>query len=421
MRIALWHDLPSGGGKRALYDQVSGLLANGHSVEGWCTSTADQQFLPLGSVIVEHVEPLKTVGRGSWAVAAGKVTAGASEIVARLAAMDEHCRRCAGEIDRRGFDVVLAGSSGPLAVTTLATHLRTPSVLYLQEPYRPLYEAPTPWPAPAKGLPSSITGLRRKLLNPVQVHALRIQAREELRGVRAYDRVLANSLFSRESMIRAYGIDPKVCYLGIDTERYRDLGQPRKRLVAGIGTFFPHKRVEAVIEAVARLAPPRPAVVWIGNEARHSYLEELEALAARRQVEFIPRVAISHDDVVRILNEASVLAYAPRLEPFGYAPLEAAACGLPVVARAEGGVRETVIHGQTGLLVDDDAALAGALEELLDDPDRARSLGQAGRRWVEKAWSLEEATSRIERHLAETSCAPTKPVAPVTAEGGGAC
>ncbi|MCW3036927.1 MAG: glycosyltransferase [Actinobacteria bacterium] len=405
MKIAVWHDLPSGGGKRALHDQLQGLISLGHFAESWCPPTADQDFLPLGDLVDEHVVPMRSIQPGSWKAGVGRLSGGATQTLARLKAMDEHCRLCATEIDNGGFDVVLAGSSGFLAVTSLAVHLQTPSVLYLQEPFRPLYEAaPTlPWPALAKPESFRISSLRRYLFNEMQVLALRVQAREELKGVRAYDRVLANSYFSRESMLRAYGIEAAVCYLGVDTERYQDRHLPRKRLVVGIGAFFPHKRVEVVIEAIARMGGSRPGLVWIGNSARESYLQGLVDLAKRRSVEFTPLLAASHDEVVRVLNEVSVLAYAPRLEPFGFAPLEAGACGLPVVAKAEGGVRETVVQGETGFLVDEDADLTGALGRLLDDEVLARRMGAAARRRVESAWSLDQATRRLESHLVDVA------------------
>ena len=408
MKIAIWHDLPSGGGKRALYDQVRGLLERGHSVESWCTSTADQDFLPLGDLCPEHIVPL-AINPKSWAARAGRISLGATERLAFLKSMDEHCQRCAAQIDKGGFDVVLAGSSGPLAVTSLATHLTTPSALYLGEPCRPLYEAPTPWPAPTPGLPRDPRALYRRLMNPIQLRAFRRQASEELRGVKAYTRVLTNSLFSRESIIRAYGLEPMISYLGVDTRRYTDLNLPRQRSVIGIGTFYPHKRVEVVIEAVARVQNSggrRIKLTWIGNSASDTYLADLVGLARRRGVEFEPCRGASHDEVVKRLNEAGALAYAPRLEPFGYAPLEAAACCLPVVAKAEGGVRETVLDGETGFLVQEDSDLARAISDLLDNQDLQERMGKAGRAWVESRWSLAKASERLESHLAEIARTP---------------
>ena len=58
MKIAVWHNLPSGGGKRALYDHVSGLVARGHEVEVWAPPTAHREYLPLGRIVREHIVPL---------------------------------------------------------------------------------------------------------------------------------------------------------------------------------------------------------------------------------------------------------------------------------------------------------------------------------------------------------------------------
>jgi len=58
LRIAVWHNLPTGGGKRALYCHVRGLVERGHTVEAWCPPTADQAHLPLSALIPEHIVPL---------------------------------------------------------------------------------------------------------------------------------------------------------------------------------------------------------------------------------------------------------------------------------------------------------------------------------------------------------------------------
>src|SRR5260221_3882931 len=58
MKIAVWHNLPSGGGKRALYYHARGLVQRGHFVEAWCPPTSNRNYLPLGEFITEHVLPL---------------------------------------------------------------------------------------------------------------------------------------------------------------------------------------------------------------------------------------------------------------------------------------------------------------------------------------------------------------------------
>jgi len=76
--------------------------------------------------------------------------------------------------------------------------------------------------------------------------------------------------------------------------------------------------------------------------------------------------------------------YAPRLEPVRYAPLEANACELPVVGVAEGGLRETIVDGVNGLLVDPPVALAEGIERIGCDESYARRLLQGHSKDVAK-------------------------------------
>lgn len=85
------------------------------------------------------------------------------------------------------------------------------------------------------------------------------------------------------------------------------------------------------------------------------------------------------------------------VEGLGIVYLEAAATGLPVVAGRSGGAPEAVREGETGLVVDgtDVTAVAGAVGDLLADPDRARVMGAAGRAWVEREWRWEIFAARL--------------------------
>ena len=405
MRIAVWHNLPSGGGKRALNAHVRGLLARGHAVDSWCPPTADPSYLPLSDVIPERTKPLERVsfeGRTPFTRWIGPY----KDMTAKLGAMDRHCRACADEINAGGYDVLFANSCMFFRTTSIGRHVTIPRLLYLQEPFRWLYEAlpRLPWPAlPAFGpADSSVRYLKRFFRNLAEVQALRIQAREEVENARSFDTILVNSFFSRESVLRAYGISAKVCYLGVDTNVFVNQQVPRERFVVGLGAITPEKGVALAIDAVSRLTEPRPQLVWIGNMSLASHLEELRRSARSRGVDFQPKVGIPDKDVVSLLNRAAVLVYAPRLEPFGFAPLEANACGLPVVAVAEGGVRETVTDGINGLLVDEDpGAIARAISRLLDDPAYAARLGLNGSERIKDKWSVDASIDRLEQRLLE--------------------
>src|SRR5438132_6563492 len=123
---------------------------------------------------------------------------------------------------------------------------------------------------------------------------------------------------------------------------------------------------------------------------------EMQQLAATRAVELAVKSMATDAELVDLLNRAAAFVYTPRLEPFGFAPLEANACGLPVVAVAEGGVRETVRDGINGLLVEDDpGAIARGVERLLLDPSYAARLGSAGAELVRREWSLPASIDRL--------------------------
>jgi len=402
LKIAVWHNLPSGGGKRALYCYVRGLIERGHIVESWCPPTADQTYLPLNELVKEHIVPLNREEQESnLPVRALRDYLDSSK---KLEAMKQHCQQCAEEINQGDFDLLLANPCMVYGAPLIGRYAKIPSCLYLQEPHRYLYEAipELPWIAleAPEGFWWSPKYLRRFLLNLVDVQRLRVQAREELLNAQAFDEIFVNSLFSRESLLRAYGLDSKVCYLGIDTTLFQNLHQPRENFVVGVGSFTFAKNIGFVVKALAQVKEPRPALVWIGNFADPSYLEEIQQLAKTLNVDFKPKLRVDDQELVNILNHAMATVYTPRLEPFGYGPLEANACGLPVITIAEGGIRETVIDGFNGLTVENNiSSVAEAIQKLVDHPEYATQLGQNGYQLVTEKWSIKSALDRLENRL----------------------
>ncbi|HMJ25669.1 MAG TPA: glycosyltransferase family 4 protein, partial [Pyrinomonadaceae bacterium] len=333
MKIAVWHNFPSGGGKRALYYHVRGLVERGHEVTCWSLDTSDQSYLPLSEFATEHVLPYE-IKRSTRDGFVGKWFGGHREAIERMSAFDEACQRCAREIEAGGFDLLFANSSVLYQMPYIMCHARIPKVLYLQEPCRYLYEASPilPWVAAAEGLEKSdsITP-RQRLADYRHVQTLRIQAKQEWLNAQACDTILVNSYFSRESLLRAYGVEARVCYLGIDTSLFRNLNLERERFIVGLGSFDSIKRIDLAVRSVALLPEPRPPLVWISNSGSEAYRNEVGELALSLGVDLQMRTKISDGDLVDTLNRAALMLYTSRLEPFGFAALEANACGLPVV------------------------------------------------------------------------------------------
>jgi len=406
LRIAIWHNLPSGGGKRQLYNHVKGLLDRGHYIESWCPDTADTDYLPLGKVIKENVVPLQK--KRSLYHSPVRPIGITREL---LDTLETHCSVCAEEILRGKFDVLFANACMFLRTTPIAKYLNLPSALYLGEPYRWFYEAmpELPWIAPLPFFQQkpSFGSIRDYFVRQVSLTGIRLQARAELEYAKRFDRILVNSVYSRESVQRAYNLNSKVCYLGIDTDYYQPTGEPKENFVVGLGTLYHGKGVDRAIRALGTVArEKRPDLVWIGNGALPEALNEYKALAASLQVNFIPRIHIPDPEVISLLSRALAMVYTSRLEPFGLAPLEANACMTPVVGVAEGGIRETIRDGVNGFLVADDnpQGLGERICRFLDNPQLAAEMGAKARDYVKETWNLQQCTDNIERHLTLSAC-----------------
>jgi glycosyltransferase involved in cell wall biosynthesis len=403
MKIALWHNLLSGGGKRAMYDQVCGLTSRGHHVEAWCPPTANKTFLPLKTLIKEHIVPLEELppmGKGPINLRERR----AGETGRRMALMEKHCQQCAEEIATGGFDLLLSHPCTSFHVSAIGKYSRLPSVLYLAEPYRVLYEAlpQLPWAAPPlKYQPFSMRYWSSLTWELLKVNGHRVQVREELDWVKRFDQVLVNSLFSRESLIRSYNLDSRVCYLGVGTENFKPTGIAKGRFVIGLGNVYINKRPMLAVQTVGMIPPEkRPKLIWVGNAFDPSYRKQIEDEAAKLGVDLTFKILISDDALRELLSQAAVLLYTSQLEPFGYAPLEANACGTAVVGIAEGGVRETITTAN-GLLVPSASPeeLALAVAKFTDDLEFATEFGRKARNHVVEVWSQEKAIDRLEAEL----------------------
>ena len=96
----------------------------------------------------------------------------------------------------------------------------------------------------------------------------------------------------------------------------------------------------------------------------------------------------SESDLVELYNKALMLVFVPVMEPFGLVALEAMACGTPVVGIREGGVRESVIDGRTGILVERESdILALAIDRLVQDRDLRNRQGEEAARYVRHEWT----------------------------------
>jgi len=212
-------------------------------------------------------------------------------------------------------------------------------------------------------------------------------------------------------VLRAYGLEASVCYLGVDFRSFSPTNEPLEDYVVGLGSVFYWKGVDRAIRAIGTMPiAERPRLVWIGNWSDGHYETEMKNLARSFGVVLDIRVMVSDEELRSVLSRARALIYTPRLEPFGLAPLEANACGVPVVGIAEGGVRESVQNGVNGFLAngDDPEVLADLLAKVLSDTRESKQLRLSSLCHVQQNWSMSGAIDRLEHRLETTISAGGK-------------
>jgi glycosyltransferase involved in cell wall biosynthesis len=211
---------------------------------------------------------------------------------------------------------------------------------------------------------------------------------------RSVDRILATCSDEVFELLRL-GADRRritVIPCGVNLSNFRPDGpaEPRPpgvhRLVC-VARFVERKGVGNVISALAGV-PDAELVVAGGPAASElddcAEARRLRALAAQHGVaeRVVLRGRLERGELPALLRSADAVVCVPWYEPFGIVPLEAMACGVPVVASAVGGLIDTVVHGVTGVHVSprQPDRLAAALRSLLAEPGRRRALGEAGAR-----------------------------------------
>jgi D-inositol-3-phosphate glycosyltransferase len=257
----------------------------------------------------------------------------------------------------------------------------------------------------------------------------------EQRVANSADVLLAPTLDEAGDLARLYGasperirvvppgVDSSIFTPGADDQTRAALGIGSRAVVLFVGRLQPLKRPDLAVRSVAELAARRPdldpVLIMVGGPSGQDGIEpaELEALAkdlgAAGRVRVLPPVP--HDQLPSLYRAADVLIVPSRSESFGLVALEAASCGLPVVATDVGGLRTTVRDGVSGILVRDDSppSFANAIERVLLDPATRAAMGSAGRHlarrfdWRQSSMELlavyEEAASQPDAREAQTS------------------
>jgi glycosyltransferase involved in cell wall biosynthesis len=234
------------------------------------------------------------------------------------------------QFDFDPFDVVLSVSH--CAVKSIIPGPRATHLCYCLTPMRYAWDQFDAYFGPER-----IGAIPSRLMRPVMAHL----ARWDRNTAGRVDRFIAISQYVAGRIGRYYSREASVVYPPVDTDFYHPGTSAPEPFALVVSALVPYKRIDLAVAACARAGVPLK-IVGTGPER--------PALERRwgQQATFLGRLP---DGEVRSLYQRAAVILLPGEEDFGIVPLEAQACGRPVVALGRGGALETVLPGETGELV----------------------------------------------------------------------
>jgi glycosyltransferase involved in cell wall biosynthesis len=238
--------------------------------------------------------------------------------------------------DLDGYDLVI--SSSHCAVKSVIRAPRAVHVCYCHSPMRYAWDQFNAYFGPEQ------VGRWRSWLLRREMARL---ARWDASTAHRVDRFVANSAYVAARIHRYYNRGSTIVYPPVDTAFYRppdDARRPDSSFLI-VSALVPYKRLDVAIDACRRLDVPLKIV---GRGPEQAWLEKL----AGNETQFL---GWRTDEEIRNLYRSAAATLLPGVEDFGMVPVEAQACGCPVVALGVGGARETVIDGVTGILAQNES------------------------------------------------------------------
>lgn len=361
MRIAFFHNLPVGGAKRVVYYQIK-YLSKKHDVDLYTIKSKGPDFLnfPKLQCRIYEYEFKLNEKRGPL----NKVV---NDLRVFRGLQSLH-KKIASEIDGKNYDIVIVHPDKYTQAPFVLSFLKTKNIYYCHEPLRLAYEEHLRLfkpKTPAHYLYEKITrSIRKNIDRGNALHA---------------DIILTNSKFTKQNVQKYYKTKAVVCYPGIDTNIFKKRNSKKIYDLLFVGDKAKEDGYDLFQDIVRRL-PDKIKVNIVSTRQKNKWISDLELSGIYSKSKLVLSLAIN--------------------EPLGLIPLEAMACGIPVIAADEGGYKETIMNGKNGYLLPRSAEkISSKIQLLLDNTNLLEKLSINSIDYIRKNWAWEKKINKLENIL----------------------
>lgn len=406
-QIAWVHSGNAGGSKRFAFEMVRRLAARDHVIDEFIVSgvVSNGYYLPLTPFVRASSEV--TLRRSDMSWLRPYLLSSLAQVVATFWATRKVTRtmeRLAETINTAGYDYVHIDQYPSCRAIGVLPYLRKSTVVYSHEPSVVRYQDSSSVKILASA--SAIIRFYKSLCTGAHSLSSYLTDCQDIAATKLAQLILTNSYFSKEVLFQRYGCHSKVCYPGVDCSIFELSALPVEPMVISAGRIIRTKQHHLVIRAVALIErTQRPRVViatpeHIECQDDSCYSEELRCMAKDTSVDLTIKYRPSQLELAGLYSQAMALVFVPIMEPFGLVAIEAMACGTPVIGVKEAGIRESVIDGLTGILVDRDASqIAAAITQLQQHTETRDQMSKRGVEHVRAHWTWERTVDCYEEEV----------------------
>ena len=367
MKIAIYHNLPSGGAKRALYEYIKRMKVKKIDLYT-LSSSCETKYLPLNKYIQNNYTYNIKVKKGFFNFL--------NFIYIELPGIQ---KKIAKDINNRKYDLVFVNHDFFTKSPYLLRYLSLPSVYLCHEPPRIFYE----------NLQWHISSLKHFFVNIFLIPRMII----DIKNVKKTSLVITLSKYSKRVLSKIYKIKIMRIKGGVDIKHFTNLRLNRSNNILSVGSISKLKGYEFIIRGIGKIPKlDRPKLIIVDNGGKD--IKYFNKLALKNNVRLDIKKNISDKELIKIYNKAFIFLYFPYKEPFGLAALEAMACGLPVLGVSEGGLRETL--GKENFVIERNInTFVNSLENLIKDKKLVEGKRNKVRKYAEKYWDWNIGTQEL--------------------------